>query len=287
MSDIITKAIEGSNVIAPAMHDGELRILDTDLATRLGFDRPRDIRKLIKRYEAELGRMGRCATVARRPESGGHTVTEYYLNEEQALFITAKSETAAATKITIEIVTQFAAFKRGKAPTPKPSIPQTYAEALIEAGKMAMERDEARSEVERHKQALGEAKPKADAHDYLASLPGELGVQNAGRELKVGQKWVTDYIDGHGWSCVQGKKRVPAHYGLKMEYVRLVPETYKHPYTGEEMVKHDFRITQKGLRRLAEIIAATKTKNESKAGLRNLAKKAGSPPFAKKPEPVS
>lgn len=280
-----TQAVEGSNVIAPAMHDGELRILDTDLAMRLGFAKPVKIRDLIKRHKGSLEEMGPLPTVGRVINGGN--ATEHYLNEEQALFITAKSETAAATKITIEIVTQFAAFKRGKAPTPKPSIPQTYAEALIEAGKMAMERDEARSEVERHKQALGEAKPKADAHDYLASLPGELGVQNAGRELKVGQKWVTDYIDGHGWSCVQGKKRVPAHYGLKMEYVRLVPETYKHPYTGEEMVKHDFRITQKGLRRLAEIIAATKTKNESKAGLRNLAKKAGSPPFAKKPEPVS
>ncbi|WP_394819421.1 hypothetical protein [Sorlinia euscelidii] len=55
--------------ISPSIHDGELRILDTDLAARLGFDRPRDIRKLIKRYVADLRQMGRCATVARRPEA--------------------------------------------------------------------------------------------------------------------------------------------------------------------------------------------------------------------------
>ncbi|MBF0858152.1 hypothetical protein HKD24_02860 [Gluconobacter sp. LMG 31484] len=285
MTDVITKAVEGSNVIAPAMHDGELRILDTDLATRLGFDRPRNIRNLIKRYGADLDKMGPRFTVERVINGG--TATETYLNKKQAIFITAKSETAEATEITIEIIEKFDAYERGEIPAPKPSIPQTYAEALIEAGKMAMERDEALSEVERHKLALGEAVPKAEAHDYLASLPGEQGVRDAGRELKVGQKWVTDYIDGHGWSCFQGKKRVPAHYGLKMGYVRLVPETYKHPYTGEEMVKHEFRITQKGLRRLAEIIAATKAKNEAKTGLRNLAEKVGKPPFAKKPEPMS
>ncbi|WP_215747863.1 Rha family transcriptional regulator [Gluconobacter sp. P1C6_b] len=161
-----------------------------------------------------------------------------------------------------------------------PAVPTSFREALL----LAADQQE---KIEAQERELAIITPKAAAHDYLASLPGELGVQNAGRELKVGQKWVTDYIDGHGWSCIQGKKRVPAHYGLKMGYVRLVPETYKHPYTGEEMVKHEFRITQKGLRRLAEIIIETKAQNEGKTGLRNLAEKVGKPPFAKKPEPAS
>ena len=58
MTEVITKAVEGSNVIAPAMHDGELRILDTDLAARLGFSQPRDIRKLIARHDGALSKMG-------------------------------------------------------------------------------------------------------------------------------------------------------------------------------------------------------------------------------------
>jgi len=36
-------------LLTPALIDGEFRILDTDLAKRLGFERPRDIRKLITR----------------------------------------------------------------------------------------------------------------------------------------------------------------------------------------------------------------------------------------------
>ncbi|NVN06064.1 phage antirepressor KilAC domain-containing protein [Asaia spathodeae] len=103
-----------------------------------------------------------------------------------------------------------------------------------------------------------ELAPKAAAHDHFAELPGELGVRDAGRELKVGQTWVCDYIDSHGWSCVEGKKRKPAHYGLQKGYVRFVRKTYSHPHTGEEMVKEEFRITQKGMNRLAEIIAGKK-----------------------------
>lgn len=103
-----------------------------------------------------------------------------------------------------------------------------------------------------------ELAPKAAAHDHFAELPGELGVRDAGRELKVGQTWVCDYIDAHGWSCVEGKKRKPAHYGLQKGYVRFVRKTYPHPHTGEEMVREEFRITHKGLNRLAEIIAGKK-----------------------------
>ncbi|MBS1029446.1 phage antirepressor KilAC domain-containing protein [Gluconobacter albidus] len=258
------------------MHDGELRVLDTDLATRLGFDRPRDIRKLIKRYEAELGKMGTCATVARVIR--GNETEVYYLNKKQAIFITAKSETAEATEITIEIIEKFDAYERGEVVTP--AVPTSFREALL----LAADQQE---RIEAQDRELAIVTPKAAAHDYLAELPGDLGVRDAGRELKVGQQWVTDYIDGHGWSCVEGGKRKPAHYGLRHGYCRFVRKPYNHPYTGEEMVKEAFRLTGKGIARLAEIIAATKAKNDAKSGLRNLAKKAGMPPFAKKAEAVS
>lgn len=99
--------------ITPIQMDGELRILDVNLAERLGFAQPRDIRKLIKRYGAELDRMGQRATVARRPEKGGTATIETYLNKKQAIFITAKSETPEATDITIEIIHKFDAYEQG------------------------------------------------------------------------------------------------------------------------------------------------------------------------------
>ncbi|MEE8658846.1 DNA-binding protein [Acetobacteraceae bacterium EV16G] len=129
--------------ISPSMHDGELRIHDIDLATRLGFDRPRDVRKLIKRYLADLKQMGVCATVAQTSsDKGGRPSEEYYLNKKQAIFITAKSETRVATEVTIEIIERFDAYERGEAPpvrvspTRRPSILRTFRTA-IEIGRLA------------------------------------------------------------------------------------------------------------------------------------------------------
>jgi len=145
--------------------------------------------------------------------------------------------------------------------------PTNMREALM----LALDQQE---EIERQKALTDGYAPKAAAHDYLAELPGDLGVCDAGRELKVGQQWVTEYIDGHDWSCVEGGKRKPAHYGLKMGYCRFVRKPYKHPHTGEEMVKEEFRLTSKGIARLAEIIAKLRKEN-------------GLVPFAKKQEPAS
>lgn len=104
------------NLIAPEMHEGELRILDTDLAVRLGFADPAQIRKLIKRHEGNLAQMGVISTVEiTTGTKGGRPGTAYYLNRKQAIFITAKSETAEATDITIEIIERFDAYERGEA----------------------------------------------------------------------------------------------------------------------------------------------------------------------------
>ncbi|WP_215755103.1 Rha family transcriptional regulator [Acetobacter sp. P5B1] len=71
------------------------------------------IRKLIKRYLPELDKLGPRSTVERVVNGGN--ATEYYLNRKQAIFITAKSETAEATDITIEIIERFDAYERGEA----------------------------------------------------------------------------------------------------------------------------------------------------------------------------
>jgi hypothetical protein len=57
----------------------------------------------------------RCAN-PRRQGRTACTATEYYLNRKQATFLTAKSETAEATEITIEIIERFDAYERGMMP---------------------------------------------------------------------------------------------------------------------------------------------------------------------------
>lgn len=111
--------VEGGDVAAtgtPLLLEGEFRVLDTDLAERLGFERPRDIRKLITRWLGELQQLGVCAAMAQTSGAkGGRPTTVYYLNRKQAIFITAKSETPEATDITIEIIHRFDEYELGRA----------------------------------------------------------------------------------------------------------------------------------------------------------------------------
>lgn len=79
---------------------GEPRARDLDIAERLGFDRPRDIRKLIERHAAELATFGVCATVAQNHGGGrGRPSTEFWLNEEQALLIATVSSATNAPAV--------------------------------------------------------------------------------------------------------------------------------------------------------------------------------------------
>jgi hypothetical protein len=50
--------------LRPILIEGELRIRDIDLGTRLGFANPIDIRKLIRRHLPALEAIGTVATVA-------------------------------------------------------------------------------------------------------------------------------------------------------------------------------------------------------------------------------
>jgi len=94
--------------------DGEPRIHDLEIAARLGFPRPRDIRKLIQRNVEKLKEFSRCATVSRRPENGGTPYIEFYLDQKQAIFICMKSETNKAFEVQADIVRVYDAHLKGE-----------------------------------------------------------------------------------------------------------------------------------------------------------------------------
>ncbi len=94
---------------------GEPRVFDLTLAERLGFEQPRDIRKLIKRNLTKLQRFGVCATVAQTSgELGGRPASEFYLNQKQAVWVCMKSETDLAFDVQAEIVRVFDAYLNGE-----------------------------------------------------------------------------------------------------------------------------------------------------------------------------
>lgn len=271
MTDVITKAVEGSNVIAPVMHDGELRILDTDLATRLGFAKPTKIRDLIKRHKGSLEEMGPLPTVGRVINGGN--ATEHYLNEEQALFITAKSETAAATKITIEIVTQFAAFKRGEISPPE--TPEQLAMRAL-TGLQAV--------VEKQREQLALTAPKAAALDRISLAEGSYGLTQTAKIIQIGPKALNTFLAMHKWIYrFNGNKHWLAYEDKRRAgLLRHKLDVYTDSQTGEEKTRDTVRVTIKGIIKLAKIVPGAQIDPE----FVHLVKE--SPvPFAKKPEPAS
>ena len=74
-----------SNTLALTPINGESRVKDLSLAERLGFDRPVNVRNLIKRNVPKLEAFGPLFTMERVINGG--QAREFYLNQKQAIFI--------------------------------------------------------------------------------------------------------------------------------------------------------------------------------------------------------
>ncbi|MBB4017601.1 hypothetical protein GGR16_002635 [Chelatococcus caeni] len=95
----------------------EPRVLDLRLAEALGFERPRKIREIIERNRHELESFGTLAPRRRaqlRANGARHLVTEYHLNEPQALIVCMFSRTARAADVRRLLVEVFMAWRQGK-----------------------------------------------------------------------------------------------------------------------------------------------------------------------------
>lgn len=120
------------NALTITTLDDEPRILDPELAERLGFERPGKIRELIERHMPQLVLFGNCPTVGQRVGTRGPSAKVYYLNEDQATYIASSSETPKALEIKVEIIKVFGACRRGQLvlASTTPAIPTNFAAAL-------------------------------------------------------------------------------------------------------------------------------------------------------------
>lgn len=91
---------------------GEPRVYDIILGERLGFDRPINIRNMIKRNMDKLQTFGPLSIVERVINGGN--AREFYLNQKQSIFICMKSETDRAFDVQVEIVRVFDAYLNGE-----------------------------------------------------------------------------------------------------------------------------------------------------------------------------
>ena len=89
--------------------DDQPRIFDLELGHRLGYERPRKIRDLIK----DLVAGGHITVDDQRPGAGRgpRTAGRHWLTEEEALFVTTQSGTDTARAITRQVVRAFVAAR--------------------------------------------------------------------------------------------------------------------------------------------------------------------------------
>jgi len=124
-----TPANDAGPLRVEAAGDGEPRVRDVDLAERLGYERPRDVRQLVARNRGELERYGaiceRGAVQRSQTPTGGAReveVTECWLNEGQALLVCTLSRTDRAADVREEVIRVFMAARRGQLPQQVPAI---------------------------------------------------------------------------------------------------------------------------------------------------------------------
>ncbi|AQT03721.1 hypothetical protein A0U91_00195 [Acetobacter persici] len=171
----------------------------------------------------------------------------------------------------LAVIRAFDALMTGQIPNAAPS-------NMVEALTLALEQQK---QLQAAQTEIAELSPKAAALDAISEAEGDVGIRDAGRELGVGQAKVSTFLIEHKWACREGRKLRPAHYGLSQKYCRLVQRTYPDRHTGETCVGDDFKITRRGLARLAVVLCGLNS--EPARRLNGVKEKAAPVPFAKTP----
>ena len=128
----------------------------------------------------------------------------------------------------------------------KPAIPQTYAAALLEAGRLAMELEQAEAQ-------LAIAAPKAEFVDRYVDATGTYGFRQVAKMLSVKENWFSDFLIEKG-IMYRLSGSLTAHSG-HIDAGRFVPRAgvakNDHAYT-------ECRFTAKGVEWVAGEIAKSK-----------------------------
>lgn len=148
--------------------------------------------------------------------------------------------------------------------------------------------------VEKQREQLAIAKPKAAALDRISASGGEFGLTETAKMIQVKPGKFFDWLDQNRCRYSKGRSKMAYQERIDAGYLKNRANPYIDA-NSEPQVGNTIKVTAKGLAWFARVVPGAEldpiyahlTENDAKAGLRNLAKKAGAPPFAKKPEPVS
>jgi hypothetical protein len=239
--------------LAVAEFEGEPRIRDLDLAERLGFDRPRDIRKLIERHMPEINGLGICATVAQNHGGGrGRPSKEFYLNEEQALLVAVLSDAPQAPAVRAMLIRTFVTYRRGQLETPA-TLTDTESRKVIGGIVKAVVHKEIAeaipSLVDRLVEERLQIDPRIAALAYVSAneiLDQEWRVPSKGRR-SIQRKVLNRLKDHCATGAMQGTK---AAYSGTWIFPRAEAIAFVKANCGEMILDHTDKIGRQGVFKL-------------------------------------
>ncbi|WP_141260492.1 phage regulatory protein/antirepressor Ant [Komagataeibacter diospyri] len=152
-----------------------------------------------------------------------------------------------------------------------PALPKTYAEALLEAGRLAQERDKLVEE----KRAL---EPKVAALDKLASLEGVHNLRSAAQQCGWPERKFVNRLIELGWLYTHSVTGRKCAYADKIKAGLMESKNVEVRRTGYVEGVGQPMITQKGLAKIRTIIGDVPDDDTTLAA--GLAQKATPRPFA-------
>lgn len=137
----------------------------------------------------------------------------------------------------------------------KPAIPQTYAAALLEAGRLAMELEQAEAQ-------LAIAAPKAEFVDRYVDATGTYGFRQVAKMLSVKENWFSEFLIDKGIMYrLSGKLTAHSdHIDAGRFVARAGVAKNDHAYT-------ECRFTSKGVEWVAGEIAKHKAAESMRKGV--------------------
>lgn len=132
----------------------------------------------IKISAQRLAVSGVIGTLATQEFShNGNVYEEYRLNKRDSLILVAQN----CPEFTAHIVDRWQELESQQ----RPQIPQTYAAALLEAGRLALEVEQKTQQLEYANNVISINAPKADFFDHYAYCGGSLGFREVAKLLKA------------------------------------------------------------------------------------------------------
>lgn len=214
-------------------------------------------------FENGVLRESRKTTRTYRPAAGGRPTDVYDLTKRDTLVVVSGYNDEVRAKIIdrwMELETQQA-----------PALPKTYAEALLEAGRLAQERDKLAEE----KKAL---EPKVAALDRLASLEGVHNLRSAAQQCGWPERKFINRLIELGWLYTHSVTGRKCAYADKIKAGLMESKNVEVRRTGYVEGVGQPMITQKGLAKIRTIIGDVPVDDTALPA--ELAQKATPRPFA-------